>query len=797
MVTPSVLAALSPVQTVCGGMMATVATPISAVAPTPSPASSGPTTKKAEEEEEEEGGGRSRRKKRGTAGPFPATTLAISALAIDAPSSAPALIAWEDGSALPPPAEHEVPVPPPHVPSPPGSILREPLRSELDSRAPPAVLILDPAAVEGIDWTACRGGRVRHRRDGDEGRSRFSFRVRCWSIPSEPDGSILPRAFGVTERGATLNGTGVNRRSRHHSEECTLRYLSRRRDASDYFDVLQNPFADRDGGPTNRPALFTVFMDTYRVEAVVRSTERDQKRAQESASKLLERNGRKAMLAAKIRAATELLEKRAARKREDVILGHSRDGSSRPQGVGATDESGEGAEGDETKAGPVVPWEQRLRRSVIVFLQNLGGSEWEWEERLDLVDRRTFYRNTDPAVILDHAASWTPPEGWDRNRADRPMFETVGGGGGASSDLCGGPDLIGGRAAAGPSSSGTLDAQPFRPGDLTSSHRVIEGEDERCKDTERRPPENPKDDYNEEVRRVARLLTRDDDFVKSIARRLGVPERRIRGLSLSETEEDDHRSLTGEDPIINSSANVTADEVKGSHVGSLPTDLIQDYAELYAEKMNKAARQQVRRPANPPAPDGDLRYYGSGDDTELETHRLDSAEMIDGSMRGYGWRRLPRAMIGADFFRLNRRKLQPCPTDVLFNRCNKRTLVGMVDPLSDIDYSVNEGLFKTKSESIFIGDISADRQRLARQQRAKGEDEDAILSGDQERALRRILNVALEEDEGKEAEKSQEEGKEQDQFKQYEGGGTALGRARKEGGRRGAVPRRRPGRYWL
>ena len=50
-------------------------------------------------------------------------------------------------------------------------------------------------------------------------------------------------------------------------------------------------------------------------------------------------------------------------------------------------------------------------------------------------------------------------------------------------------------------------------------------------------------------------------------------------------------------------------------------------------------------------------------------------------LKGYGWRRLPRAKIGENFFHLKKHKIEKCSGD-MFNQCNKSCMIGMVDPVS-------------------------------------------------------------------------------------------------------------------
>ncbi len=112
-------------------------------------------------------------------------------------------------------------------------------------------------------------------------------------------------------------------------------------------------------------------------------------------------------------------------------------------------------------------------------------------------------------------------------------------------------------------------------------------------------------------------------------------------------------------------------------------------------------------------------------------------------LRGYGWRKLPKSTLGADFFELNKRKIQTNKNDELFNRCNKVRLIGRVNAKSSIDYAIDESLFEVKLETKFIQDVLVNRMEVSKAVENQQNAKDKILSSNQEVALEHILNVPL------------------------------------------------------
>ena len=116
-----------------------------------------------------------------------------------------------------------------------------------------------------------------------------------------------------------------------------------------------------------------------------------------------------------------------------------------------------------------------------------------------------------------------------------------------------------------------------------------------------------------------------------------------------------------------------------------------------------------------------------------------------GGVRGYAWRKLPRAIIGEDFFHLNKRKIQTCCETSACCKPNEPKIIGMVDPVKGIKHVIDDNIFQTSLQTEFIADIKADRFKIANDRKKQEEQEDSLLDASQQEALDQILAVSLNE----------------------------------------------------
>ena len=113
------------------------------------------------------------------------------------------------------------------------------------------------------------------------------------------------------------------------------------------------------------------------------------------------------------------------------------------------------------------------------------------------------------------------------------------------------------------------------------------------------------------------------------------------------------------------------------------------------------------------------------------------------TLKGYGWRILPKAILGADFFELNKHKIQTCIKGDLIDKCNTPRMIGKVVAKECIRYEIDNSLFKVQPKSQMITDILNDRiqksQSILEQQKGRKK----LLSSNQQEALEYILNIPL------------------------------------------------------
>lgn len=317
-----------------------------------------------------------------------------------------------------------------------------------------------------------------------------------------------------------------------------------------------------------------------------------------------------------------------------------------------------------------------MKCSVIVTIRDLGDAKWEERQLMDTNKR--FFRNADSCMILSDASSWNPPTGWDRVALPAPDIS----------------DCSEGRA------------RMDMPGD----------EDRKSNADESSSESRDGDKEDDEIGRLAALLTRNDEFVKTMAARLGVPEDKVRSLSKNSCGNSDCG------PSKNHKDSLASEE-SCNDIHEELTMLPQGYEDVYAIKC-----------------------------AERDRHQREGTENIDprdlgGGARGYEWKKLPRAIVGADFFHLNKRKVQSCADKSFFCQPNKPKLVGIVDPVKGIQREVDENEFQTELTTLFISDIKADRFRMVEDQKKQKEQEESLLDASQQEALEQILNLSVDDSE--------------------------------------------------
>ena len=112
-------------------------------------------------------------------------------------------------------------------------------------------------------------------------------------------------------------------------------------------------------------------------------------------------------------------------------------------------------------------------------------------------------------------------------------------------------------------------------------------------------------------------------------------------------------------------------------------------------------------------------------------------------LQDYGWRKLPISIFGADFFEINKHKIQTCEKGDLFDKCNNVTLIGKVKASNCTDYQIDNTIFETKTESNMINNVVLDRMQSSQMIEERKLYRDKILNSNQEEALDYILNIPL------------------------------------------------------
>eukprot|EP00957_Ditylum_brightwellii_P040964 3101840-Ditylum_brightwellii.AAC.2 len=187
------------------------------------------------------------------------------------------------------------------------------------------------------------------------------------------------------------------------------------------------------------------------------------------------------------------------------------------------------------------------------------------------------------------------------------------------------------------------------------------------------------------------MLANDDEFVKAIAFKLGVSTDKIRCINRSvpltpRPSETCAESSLGESRVDEGVGNNPClEEITGSFNKAGDIDFCpQDYTDLFSLKCSLKTMQKEE----------EAEYSMTSEKTvHVPNFNISSPDFLTCTLeehvgvKGYGWRKLPKAIIGADFFKLNKHKVQKCTEGNMFNQCSTSKIVGMVDPVSLLNFA--------------------------------------------------------------------------------------------------------------
>ncbi|GMI06083.1 hypothetical protein TrLO_g2301 [Triparma laevis f. longispina] len=600
-------------------------------------------------------------------------------LALESPLLAPLLMCWEPLAANPPPAPHlEVECIVPMFMNTPNTLLHHPVESGLDDRVSPGILVLTRAEVPTDFIVKAKHGTKETHRRRHKMFTKENFRVKVFAELLFPDGVIPPYVFGVTKKGAQCNTTGVNGRNMWHSEQRCVEQLCRVRGPIDYLHVAKNDWADVTGGISNEPNVYTMHMYGYKMNELSRGGEKSFETAYNNVLDKREAKMKQEALAAKIEAGKLLMEKKRAEQELMVRQEGLKKFEYMARGTGKI------GEGLSTRA-----WQKRVKRSVTLSFQAVGGQGWE--RRLDPKHNQVFFHDTDP----------------DSNNLKSLLDDDV---------------------------------------ESTGS----------------------------EVERMVDQLSQNDDFIRMIAKKLGVPEHQLRGINRdippNPREDETSRSegfreegmkkpgivtMAGETELADDDDgwSDSDDEVGGvgemveePRDGMFPQDHIDNRREFVEDRALQADYDTRFIPK-----EKEWKSIEDGGKKKMmipklpiegkinEVAPLESLEAHVG-VRGYGWRRLGKEKVTPSFYQMKEHKIEKCSGD-LFNKPSKASMVGMVDPKDAVDHSVDEDIFmKTGYESMFIRNVLDDIDRCNKMTEVRVQRE-KMLMDDSINSLQEIINV--------------------------------------------------------
>ena len=192
------------------------------------------------------------------------------------------------------------------------------------------------------------------------------------------------------------------------------------------------------------------------------------------------------------------------------------------------------------------------------------------------------------------------------------------------------------------------------------------------------------EDFRRDTSNVADLaaaLSQNDQFMNALASKLGLTSDQIEKLHLTKEPsisskttnalERKHSNATTESDSETSitSSNNNKDNVPATNIESTSPHQIQErnfpqnHADLFLEHHEKREN-------------GILLEKQSGDKLTIKSKTKHTSIVA----RHYGWRKKPTASIGADFFKLNKHKIEKCHGK-MFNTTSNTKIVGMVNPV--------------------------------------------------------------------------------------------------------------------
>ncbi|GMI07606.1 hypothetical protein TrRE_jg2750 [Triparma retinervis] len=670
-------------------------------------------------------------------------------LALESPLLSPLQMCWEPQGANPPPAPHlEVECIIPYFMNASNVLTTHPVESPLDTRTAPSVLVLTRGEVP-TDFAAKapHGKREKHRRRGRMF-TKHSFRTKVLQSLLFPDDVIPPYVFGVTQKGAQLNTTGVNGRNMWHSEQRCVEQLCRVRGPIDYLYVAKNEWADVTGGIHNEPNIYTMHMYGYKMNELSRNGERDFDKRYKEVLDAREAKMKQEALAAKIEAGKLLMEK----KRAEMELMVRQEGLK--QYENAAKGGGKIGEGLSTRS-----WLKRVKRSVVISFQEVGSQGWE--QRLDPKYNQMFYHNTDPYITPQLGNQWDPPEDWNED-----LDEALGGGmdGLNSRAVSRAGESRGGVGSSGTSRGGTGGGGYVRIGTRGSDANNLKS-----------LLDDDLESTGSEVEKMVDALATNEEFIRMIAHKLGVPEHQIRGLNreipLNPREDETSRSegfrdgygfegyekkpgmvtMAGETELAEDDDGWSdSDDEVGGDEEPMDEFFPQDHVDVRKNFVKDRADQEAFD-TRFHKKEGEWKSIEDGAKKKMNVPKLALEGKINAvaplesleahvGVRGYGWRRLGKEKVGKSFFTMKEHKIEKCTGD-MYNKPSKASMVGMVDPKDAVDHSVDDALFeKTGYESMFIRNCLDDIDRCNKMTEIRVARE-KMLMDDSVSSLQEIINV--------------------------------------------------------
>ena len=206
------------------------------------------------------------------------------------------------------------------------------------------------------------------------------------------------------------------------------------------------------------------------------------------------------------------------------------------------------------------------------------------------------------------------------------------------------------------------------------------------------------DDGND-LEQLASLLLGNDTFIKALSRKLGISEDEIRNVDGTEG---------GAEPIV------TAGGTQG--------DLRED------EQQGTPLPSDTAMPLVPTVKINCMRFRGK---TETSTS-------------GDGWKRLPRQETISGDFSLTKRHVRSGENGPKMR--DRRSLLISVKMVDEVKYRTDPGTFATETKSLFVGDLSTERLRLARAYRerkskARERKSSSLLDEVQQQTLKELRGI--------------------------------------------------------